>query len=93
MRCVRYQTAVPAHTEAKIHQLCTEALTAKTEADVERIIPELRAALQEHIRLAKASLEGQVSAIAALDTSQSDRGVKEQLFGFRKSIDGGNSGD
>jgi F0F1-type ATP synthase membrane subunit b/b' len=68
MACVRYHTAVPAHTEAKIHQLCAEALAAKTEADVERIIPQLRAALQEHVRLAKASLEGQVTAIAALDT-------------------------
>jgi hypothetical protein len=34
---------VSAHTEAKIHQLCTEALAANTEADVEQIIPELRA--------------------------------------------------
>ena len=48
--------------------LCTEALAAETEADVERIIPELRAALHEHVKLAKDSLEGQVSAIAALDT-------------------------
>jgi hypothetical protein len=63
-----FSTVVPAHIQAKIHQLCTEALAANTEADVERIIPELRAALQEHVRLAKASLEGQVSAIAALDT-------------------------
>ena len=93
MACVRYHTAVPAHTEAKIHQLCTEVLAAKTDADVERIIPELRAALHEHVKLAKDSLEGQVSAIAALDTSQSGRGVKEQLFGFRKNVDGGTSGD
>ena len=84
---------MPAHTEAKIHQLCTEALAAQAEADVERIIPELRAALQEHVRLARASLEGQVSAIATLRTSQSDRGVKEQSFGRRKNVDGGNSGD
>lgn len=84
---------MPAHTEVKIHQLCTEALAANTEADVERIIPELRAALQEHVRLAKASLEGQVSTIALLDTSQSDRAVKEPLFGSRKNVDGGNSGD
>ena len=84
---------MPAHTDAKIHQLCTEALAAGTEADVERIIPELRAALHEHVKLAKTSLEGQVSAIAALDTSQSARDLKEQLFGFRKSVDGGNPGD
>jgi len=92
MAYVRYHTVVPAHTEAKIHQLCTEALAANAEADVERVIPKPRAALQEHVRLAKSSLEGQVSTIALLDTSQSDRGVKEQLFGFRKNVDGGNSG-
>ena len=72
MACVRYHIAVPAHTEAKIQQLCSEAIAAKTEADVERIIPELRAALQEHVRLAKASLEGQATAIAVLVTFQGD---------------------
>jgi hypothetical protein len=84
---------VPAHTEAKIHQLCTEALAAQTDADVERIIPELRASLHEHVKLAKASLEGQVSAIAALDTPQGARCVKEQFVGFRENVDGSNSGD
>jgi len=84
---------VPAHTEAKIHQLCTEALAANTEAEVERIIPELRAALQEHVRLARTSLEGQVNAIAALDSSQSNSGVKKQLFGFRNIANCENSGD
>jgi hypothetical protein len=44
------------HTETRIHQLCSEALAAKTKADVERIIPELRAALDEHIRLTKSPL-------------------------------------
>ena len=58
---------MPAHTEARIHQLCTEALTAQTQSDVERIIPELRAALEEHVRLAKDSLEGQLGSISALD--------------------------
>lgn len=58
---------MPQHTEAKIHQLCTEALAAQTQSDVERIIPELRAALEEHVRLAKESLEGQLGSISALD--------------------------
>lgn len=57
---------VPAHTEARIHQLCTEAIAAKTQADIERILPELRLALEEHVRLARTSLEGQVIAIAAV---------------------------
>lgn len=42
-------------------------MAAKTSADTERIIPELRAALEEHIRLAKDSLGSQASAIALLD--------------------------
>ncbi len=61
-------------TETKIQQLCTEALAAKTQADVERIVPELRAALEEHIRLAKEALSGQVTGIAVLDATQA--GVK-----------------
>lgn len=56
-----------AHTEACIRRLCTEAIAAKTQADVDRIIPELRSALEEHIRLAKESLEAQASGIAALN--------------------------
>jgi hypothetical protein len=57
---------VPAHTEARIRQLCIDALAAKTEKDAERIIPELRAVLREHIRLAKDSLGSQLSTITAL---------------------------
>ncbi len=64
---VRYRAKVPAHTEAKIKQLCAEALAAKTEADVERILPELREALREHVQLAKSALEGQLSVLAAID--------------------------
>jgi hypothetical protein len=50
---------VPAHTEGRINKLVGEALAATSETDVERILPELRSALQEHIRLAKESLETQ----------------------------------
>jgi hypothetical protein len=42
--------------EVRVQKLCTEVLAAKTKSDVERIIPELRAALEDHIRLAKDSL-------------------------------------
>jgi hypothetical protein len=51
---------VPFHTEARIRDLCTEALGAKTKADIERVVTELRIALEEHIHLAKESLEVQV---------------------------------
>ena len=58
---------MPADTATRLQQLCREVLAAKTSADTERIIQELRAALQEHIRLAKDSLGAQASAIALLD--------------------------
>lgn len=64
---------MPAHTEARIQQLCTEALAAKTQADIERILPELRSALEERIRLAKDSLEAQVSALTAFDAVSLER--------------------
>jgi len=69
---------VPPHTEARIQQLCSEALAAKTLADVDRILPELRSALEEHIRLAKESLETQVAAITSLDAaSQTAKGLSQ----------------
>ena len=66
-----------AHTEAKIQQLCTAILAASTEADVERIIPQLREALQEHVRLAKAALEDQAVALAAINTSKATKVVSK----------------
>jgi hypothetical protein len=57
---------MPHHTEERIISLCTDAIAAKSEEDIERILAELRTALQEHIRLAKDSLSGQRDGIAAL---------------------------
>ena len=54
---------VPGHTEARIQKLITEALAATSDTDIEHILPELRDALQEHIRLAKESLEAQAVAL------------------------------
>ena len=67
MLFVRYLTPVPAHTEARIQQLCTEVLAVNSQADVERVIPELRAALEEHISLAKDSLGVHATTIAILN--------------------------
>ena len=58
---------MPAYTEARIKSLCAEALAAKSPADVDRIVAELRVALEEHTFLAKALLEGQFSNLAFLD--------------------------
>ena len=52
-----------AHTEARVQKLIAEALAATSDSEVERIIAELRSALQEHILLAKESLEAQVVAL------------------------------
>ena len=52
---------MPRYTEVRILNLCTESIAAKTPEEFERIITELRAALGEHIHLAKDSLEGQVN--------------------------------
>jgi hypothetical protein len=53
--------------EVRVQKLCTEVLAAKTKSDVERIIPELRAALEDHIRLAKDSLGEQATRIALFE--------------------------
>ena len=58
---------MPRETDLLVQRLCKEILAANTKAEVERIIPLLRAALGEHIRLAKDSLELQAKAIALLD--------------------------
>jgi hypothetical protein len=59
---------MPAYTEGRIRQLCLEVLAAETVTDIDRIITELRAALEEHIRLAKDSLEMQVRTISFMDS-------------------------
>ena len=57
---------MPAHTESRIRELVNEALAASTEADIDRVLPELRSALHEHIRLAKDSLEVQATILHTL---------------------------
>jgi hypothetical protein len=57
---------MPAYTDARIRQHCTEALAAKTQSDIDRILPELRSALEEQINLVKDAMETQI--IAAMNT-------------------------
>jgi hypothetical protein len=52
---------MPAHTESRILELVSAALAATTEEDVDRVLPELRSALRDHIRLAKESLGAQAT--------------------------------
>jgi hypothetical protein len=64
---------------ARIQQLCTEAVAAKTLADVDRILPELRSALEDHVRLAKESLETQIATITSLEAaSQTAKGLSKE---------------
>jgi len=53
-------------TETRIHALCAEAIVAKDAADIERIVSELRKALNEHIELARNSLGAQATIFADL---------------------------
>ena len=59
--------AVSAASESRIRELCSAAVGAKSQADVERVLAELRAALEEHIQQAKQSLEEQAENIPFLD--------------------------
>lgn len=70
---IRY---VPRATDQRIRLLCEKISAATTKAEAERILPELRAALQEHIRLAKDSLELQAKVIALLDEFTSKDSAK-----------------
>jgi hypothetical protein len=58
---------MPYYTEANIQNLCARALTAKTPQDIDLTAQELRAALEEHILLAKNALEGQLGNFPLLD--------------------------
>lgn len=63
---------MPQFTEMRIRELCTEAITVRTPEDVERVVGELRSALELHIRLAKESLEGQASTFPVLNSRVND---------------------
>ena len=62
---------MPLHTEARIKELVAEALGATTPDDIDRILPELRTALHEHIKSAKDSLGTQISVIAQFGRTDS----------------------
>lgn len=61
------------HTEDRIRQACSKAVAAKTDDEAERVLPELRSALRDHIRLAKVRLEEQASAVVFLDSKRRNR--------------------
>jgi hypothetical protein len=54
---------VPRYTEQRIRDLCAQALASTNDADRNRVLEELRAALRERTQLAKESLACQITAI------------------------------
>jgi hypothetical protein len=52
---VRYRTRVLAHTEVRIQQLWTEAIAAKIQVDVDRIIQNFAPLLRSIFKLARES--------------------------------------
>jgi hypothetical protein len=56
----------PAHT-ARIQQISAEALLIETPADIERIVRDFRATLEEHIFRTNATLRDEVSSFKRLD--------------------------
>ncbi len=72
LRSISY-SPVPQFTEGRIQQLCSQAIAVKNSEEIESVVGELRSALEQHIRLAKESLESQASAITALEAKNSSR--------------------
>jgi len=71
--CSISYAVVPHYTEARIEQLCTQAIAMRDPEDIQSVILELRSALELHIRLAKESLETQASTISARNSKIGDR--------------------
>jgi len=63
----RYRATVSTHLEVRLRCLCSELASSKTDAEIDRILPELRSAHEEYVRLANESLEAQASRIAVLE--------------------------
>ena len=47
-------TVMPSGLEDRIHQLCAQAIAAKSEAELQLILPPLRKAIRDHIRYCRA---------------------------------------
>jgi hypothetical protein len=41
---------VPSSLEDRVRMLCDQAIAAKTQAELDAIIPELKAAIRDHVR-------------------------------------------
>jgi len=68
-----HNRSMPRFTQGRIQDLCTQALTVRTSEDIQHVVKELRAALEEHIRLAKNSLENQAATLSTLRAKAGER--------------------
>jgi predicted NBD/HSP70 family sugar kinase len=60
---------VPTSTDAIIKQLFGRAMAAKDEAELRRVAKELRAAISEHVHMARPPLAAEPTIIAARDSA------------------------
>lgn len=44
----------PSSLQDRVHELCAQAVAAKSDAELEIILPQLRAAIRDHIRYMRA---------------------------------------
>jgi len=72
-----HSTDMPAYTEARIQHLCKKVIDARSPLQAEKILRELRAALEEHIRLANESLAAQASVIPVISGDLKRRIVRK----------------
>ena len=70
---------MPRFTEHRIKELCKEAVAVRTTKDVDEVLVQLRAALEEHINLARFSLHAQASALPLLESLRKKKGAIQLL--------------
>ena len=58
---------MPRAEEEKIRELCAQAIAANDNADVDRILRELRLEIAEYVRLARESLLARAAVLATLN--------------------------
>ena len=65
-----HELNAPLHRSSDSTPLHGERQLPKNDEDIDRIVKELRSALEEHVRLAKESLESQAISLALLDLAK-----------------------
>jgi predicted DNA-binding transcriptional regulator YafY len=53
-KIIKGVTVMPSGLEDRVHQLCAQAIAAKSEPELRSILPQLRQAIRDHIRYCRA---------------------------------------